>query len=82
MVARHGELLLFLYVLADQLNVPVPAAPVLMAAGGLAAAGRLSLPGAIGLGVLATLAADLIQRGERQTRGAVTAGELCSAAPT
>jgi hypothetical protein len=26
----HGEILLFFYVLADQLGVPVPAAPVLL----------------------------------------------------
>jgi hypothetical protein len=38
---QHAENLLFLYVFADQLGVPIPAAPVLMAAGGLAAAGRL-----------------------------------------
>jgi membrane protein DedA with SNARE-associated domain len=35
-VVTHGAILLFLYVLADQLGVPIPAAPVLMAAGGLA----------------------------------------------
>jgi hypothetical protein len=35
-VVQHGEIVLFLYVLADQLGVPIPAAPVLMAAGGLA----------------------------------------------
>ena len=33
-VAEHGEILLFLYVFADQLGVPIPAAPVLMAAAG------------------------------------------------
>ena len=38
-VVTHGGSLLFLYVLADQLGVPIPAAPVLMAAGGLAAPG-------------------------------------------
>ena len=41
-IVAHGEILLFFYVLADQLGVPVPAAPVLIAAGGLAGAGRLS----------------------------------------
>jgi membrane protein DedA with SNARE-associated domain len=58
-VVQHGEILLFLYVLGDQLGLPVPATPVLLAAGGLAATGRLSLPGAVGLGVLAALVADL-----------------------
>jgi membrane protein DedA with SNARE-associated domain len=76
-VVRHGEILLFLYVLADQLGVPVPAAPVLMAAGGLAAAGRLSLPGAVGLAVLATLVADLISYAVGRSRGARVLGLLC-----
>ena len=76
-VAEHGEILLFLYVLADQLGVPIPAAPVLMAAGGLAAASRLSLPGAVGLGVLATLVADLVWYAIGRSRGARVLGLLC-----
>ena len=76
-VVQHGEILLFLYVFADQLGVPIPAAPVLMAAGGLAAAGRLSLPGAVGLGVLATLVADLIWYAIGRSRGARVLGLLC-----
>ena len=76
-VAEHGEILLFLYVLADQLGVPIPAAPVLMAAGGLAATGRLSLPGAVGLGVLATLVADLTWYAIGRSRGARVLGLLC-----
>jgi membrane protein DedA with SNARE-associated domain len=76
-VAEHGEILLFLYVLADQLGVPIPASPVLMAAGGLAATGRLSLPGAVGLGVLATLVADLVWYAIGRLRGARVLGLLC-----
>jgi membrane protein DedA with SNARE-associated domain len=77
LVVQHGEILLFLYVFADQLGVPIPAAPVLMAAGGLAAAGRLSLPGAVGLGVLGTLVADLIWYAIGRLRGARVLGLLC-----
>jgi membrane protein DedA with SNARE-associated domain len=76
-VIAHGELLLFLYVLADQLGVPVPAAPVLIAAGGLAAAGRLSLPAAVGLTMLATLAADLTWYTLGRVGGARVLGLLC-----
>jgi membrane protein DedA with SNARE-associated domain len=76
-VVAHGELLLFLYVLADQLGVPVPAAPVLIAAGGLAAAGRLSLPAAVGLTMLATLAADLTWYTVGRVSGARVLGVLC-----
>ena len=77
-VIAHGEIFLFFYVLADQLGVPVPAAPVLIAAGGLAAAGRLSLAGAVGLGVLATLIADLAWYAAGRVRGGRVLGLLCS----
>jgi membrane protein DedA with SNARE-associated domain len=76
-VAQHGEILLFLYVFADQLGVPIPASPVLVAAGGLAAAGRLSLPAAVGLGVVATLVADLIWYAVGRLRGARVLAVLC-----
>ncbi len=76
-IVQHGEILLFLYVFADQLGVPIPAAPVLMAAGGLAAAGRLSLPGAVGLGVLATLVADLVWYTVGRLRGSRVLRLLC-----
>lgn len=76
-VVQHGEIVLFLYVLADQLGVPIPAAPILLAAGGLAAAGRLSLPGAVGLGVLASLVADLIWYTVGRLGGSRVLGLLC-----
>jgi hypothetical protein len=55
-LVRHGEVVLFLYVFADQLGVPLPAVPILLAAGGLAGAGRLSFPVAVGLAVAPPLA--------------------------
>ena len=76
-VVQHGEIVLFLYVLADQLGVPIPAAPILLAAGGLAAAGRLSLPGAVGLAVLASLVADLTWYTVGRLRGSRVLGLLC-----
>ena len=76
-VLQHGEIVLFLYVLADQLGVPIPAAPVLLAAGGLAATGRLSLPGAVGIGVLAALVADLIWYTVGRLRGRRVLNLLC-----
>jgi len=56
----HGGLFLFLIVLADQGGLPVPAVPWLLAAGALAASGRLSLVGAICWAALGSLGADLI----------------------
>ena len=56
----HGGLFLFLIVLADQIGLPFPAVPGLLAAGALAAGGKLSLPGAICWAALGSLCADMI----------------------
>jgi membrane protein DedA with SNARE-associated domain len=74
---RHAEAMLFAYVFADQVGVPIPAVPVLMAAGGLAAGGRLNLPLALGLSVAASLAADVIWYLAGRVRGSRVLGFLC-----
>jgi membrane protein DedA with SNARE-associated domain len=74
---RHGELVLFVYILADQLGVPVPAAPVLLTAGGLAAAGKLNLPFALGLAIAGSLVADLAWFMAGRLRGHRVLGLLC-----
>lgn len=55
---EYGYLLLFAWVLVEQLGLPLPATPVLMAAGALSAQGELSFPLAFFAGFLATLTAD------------------------
>jgi len=67
----HGGLFLFPIVLADQSGLPFPAVPWLLAAGALAADGKLSLHAAICWAALGSLAADMIwfylgQRGKRR----------------
>ena len=59
-VIRHGELLAFLYVFADQLGVPLPAIPALLTIGALAAAGKINTPLTLALIVAACVLADLI----------------------
>ena len=54
----YGYLLLFAWVLVEQLGLPLPAAPVLLAAGALTAERQLSFPLALGAGLVAALAAD------------------------
>jgi membrane protein DedA with SNARE-associated domain len=76
-LVRHGEVVLFLYVFADQLGVPLPAVPILLAAGGLAGAGRLSFPVAVGLAVIASLVADLIWYLAGRLRGSRVLSLLC-----
>lgn len=55
-LVRHGYLLLFGVVFAEQIGVPLPAIPFLLAAGALAGHGQLNLAAAI----LVTLAASLL----------------------
>lgn len=54
----YGYLLLFAWVLVEQLGVPLPATPVLLAAGALSAENQLSFPLALVVGVAASLVAD------------------------
>ena len=42
-LVRHGAAVVFFAVLAEQLGVPLPAAPVLLAAGALVATGQMHL---------------------------------------
>jgi len=55
---QYGYLLLFVWVLVEQLGLPLPATPVLLAAGALSAQNELSLSIAFLAGLAATLTAD------------------------
>lgn len=57
---KYGYWVLFLNVLAEQLAIPIPAGPVLLAMGALAGLGRFSFAVALLLGVLACLLCDQI----------------------
>jgi membrane protein DedA with SNARE-associated domain len=59
-VERHGDALLFLWVLAEQSAIPVPSAPLLLAAGALIRTGRLQLVPALFSCILAALLADTV----------------------
>ncbi len=54
----YGYLLLFVWVLGAQFGIPLPATPVLLAAGGLTAGGQISFPLALLAGLAACLTAD------------------------
>lgn len=58
LLIQHGVLLVFLVTLAARVGAPVPAAPLLVVAGGLAAAGDLSWPGAFAAAIVANVAGD------------------------
>jgi membrane protein DedA with SNARE-associated domain len=57
---KHGYAVLLAWVFAEQLGVPIPSLPVVLAAGALAGAGRLSFWGSLALITMASLAADSI----------------------
>jgi membrane protein DedA with SNARE-associated domain/rhodanese-related sulfurtransferase len=56
----YGYLLLFAWVLVEQFGIPLPAAPVLLAAGALSAEHELSFPLALASGLAAALLADSV----------------------
>ena len=56
---RHGYVVLFGWVLLEQLGLPIPAAPLLIAAGALARAGKMNLTFAVALAFIAVILADL-----------------------
>jgi membrane protein DedA with SNARE-associated domain len=55
---RYGYLLLFAFVLGEQIGLPIPSFPLLLAMGALAHRGRYSLFASIGLAALACLICD------------------------
>ncbi len=59
-VLMYGYLLLFAWMVVEQLGVPLPAVPVLLAAGALSAEGHLSFGLALVVGVAGSLVADSV----------------------
>jgi membrane protein DedA with SNARE-associated domain/rhodanese-related sulfurtransferase len=58
LLVAHGVLLVFLVTLAARAGAPLPAAPLLVVAGGLAAEGKLSGWAVLAVAVLANIAGD------------------------
>jgi membrane protein DedA with SNARE-associated domain len=58
LVARHGYVLLFFWVLAEQAALPIPSAPLLIVSGSLARTGRLDLAAVVTCVIAASLLAD------------------------
>ncbi|HWB85507.1 MAG TPA: VTT domain-containing protein [Bryobacteraceae bacterium] len=70
-IVRHGYVLLFLWILAEQGALPLPSIPLLLACGALARAGRLSIVAVLFCGAAACLLADNLwfQLGKRRGAG-------------
>src|SRR5215831_16050611 len=76
-VLAYGYAVLFAFVLAEQVGLPVPAVPVLLAVGGLAGGARLSIPVALAVALAASLPADLLWYELGRRRGVGVLGILC-----
>jgi membrane protein DedA with SNARE-associated domain len=74
---HHGYTLLLSWVFAEQIGLPLPSMPLLLAAGALAGTGRLSLFGSLLYAVLAAVAADSIWYGLGRRKGIKVLQLLC-----
>jgi membrane protein DedA with SNARE-associated domain/rhodanese-related sulfurtransferase len=76
-LAQHGTLVLFAVVLAEQIGLPLPAAPFLIAAGALVGTGQMSLSIAVVAAVFAALLGDQIWFELGRRRGRQVLNWLC-----
>jgi len=76
-LAQHGYLLLFGWVFAEQLGIPLPAIPMLLAAGALSATGHMDLMSSVAVTLLGCLFADLTWYEAGRRRGARVLGLIC-----
>jgi len=74
---RHGYVVLFGWVLLEQMGLPIPAAPLLVAAGALARAGKMNLTFAVVLAFVAVILADLFWYSLGRYRGGRILKLLC-----
>src|SRR2546422_7313211 len=74
---RYSNLVLFAVVFADQVGLPSPAVPVLLAAGALAGAGQMNLGMAVGLAVAACFVGDFVWYYLGRHRGRHVLNVLC-----
>lgn len=74
---RYGYVLLFGWVLAEQLGLPLPSAPLLLAAGALAGTSRMNLALALALPVIAAAMSDALWYELGRRRGVKLLNWLC-----
>lgn len=74
---RYGSIILFAVVLAEQIGIPIPAVPFLLAAGSLSGAGEMSLTVSLILAIIACTIDDLIWYHLGRFRGSRALGTLC-----
>ena len=76
-LVEHGAPILFVAVFLEQMGLPLPVVPLLLAAGALSATGQFNLLFGLGIAVLAGLIADTIWFYLGRYRGHRVLGLLC-----
>lgn len=76
-LVEYGEIVLVAVVFAEQIGLPLPAIPVLLAAGALAGVGKMNLAVAVSLSVIACFAGDLVWYELGRHRGRQALNLLC-----
>jgi membrane protein DedA with SNARE-associated domain/rhodanese-related sulfurtransferase len=76
-LVNHGAPIVFVAVFLEQMGLPLPVAPLLLAAGALSATAQFSLPFGLGISVLTCLIADTIWFYLGRYRGHRVLGLLC-----
>lgn len=76
-LAQHGYSALFVWIFTEQIGVPVPATPLLLAAGALAGRGKLSLTLAVAASVIGVVVADNVWFQVGRARGGKVLRLLC-----
>jgi membrane protein DedA with SNARE-associated domain/rhodanese-related sulfurtransferase len=74
---KHGYVVLFVAVMAEQIGLPIPSTPFLLAVGALAGLHRFNLAKALALATLASLISDCIWFYLGKRRGASILSLLC-----
>ena len=76
-LVQHGYLILFVWVLGERIGIPVPSAPLLLAAGAMAGEGLLKFPFVLSVAVLACLVSDTLWFLIGRYRGGSVLSLLC-----
>ena len=74
---RHGYVVLLVWVFAEQIGLPVPSLPILLAAGALAGAGKMNYAAVLALSVAAAVTSDMIWYQIGRRRGIKVLQLLC-----
>lgn len=74
---QHGYSVLFIWVFAETIGLPIPSAPLLFTVGALAGLGKMKLFPCVGLGVCAALSSDLFWYYMGRRRGGKLLSFLC-----